>query len=123
MAAGCLGEQLLTHQQTLLLLLVLVCQRLLLLLAAGLKKPSLVSACLDLVAASLAPPGPAPPAFKWTAWLGFRGREPRADVSPAAAAAPYFGKLDIWLLLPSFGALVPRLPSVPVMQSMGSGWG
>lgn len=122
MAAGCLGEQLLTHQQTLLLLLVLVCQRLLLLLAAGLKKPSLVSACLDLVVASLAPPGPTP-AFKWTAWLGFRGREPRADVSPAAAAAPYFGKLNIWLLLPSFGALVPRLPSVPVMQSMGSGWG
>lgn len=57
-------------------------------------------------------------------WLAFRSREPRADVSHTAAAAPYFGKFDIWLLLPSFGALLPRLPSVPVVQSMGgSGWG
>lgn len=80
--------------------------------------PACHKGCLDLVAASLAPPEPSPAAFKWAAWLAFRSRELRADVSPAAAAAPYFGKLNIWLLLPSFGALLPRLPSVPVMQSM-----
>lgn len=89
--------------------------------AAGLEEPCLVSGLtLWCIPGS---PGPAAAAFKWPAWLGFRSREPRADVSPAAAAAPYFGKLNIWLLLPSFGALLPGLPSVPVMQSTEGGWG